>query len=257
MNLNIALILVIAVSVTGAITLLDLLWLKSRRTASQRMPLWIEYARSFFPILLIVLVVRSFLFEPFRIPSGSLKPTLAVGDFILVNKYHYGLRLPVVHTTVLTLAHPKRGDIVVFRWPADTRFDYIKRVIGLPGDHIQYQHKRLTINGHIAPQTFHSYTTDSDGAEQGSWVVEKRMEQLGGVKHAIYLRPDVPSEAFDVKVPPGYYFMMGDNRDDSADSRFWGFVPENNLIGKAVIILLSWDGTRFNLRWSRIGQRIH
>lgn len=272
MNINFPLILVILVAITGAITLLDKLILAPRRlrlanatqgsddnvkqSATVRMPKWIEHARSFFPILLIVLLLRSFLVEPFRIPSGSLEPTLLVGDFVLVNKYQYGFRLPVVNTKILNMSEPKLGDVVVFRWPLNTSIDYIKRIVGLPGDHIQYKKKVLYVNGVEAPQKLIEHTMASDGNGR-TWKVEKREETLNGVKHLIYVRPDAPAEDFEVTIPNGSYFAMGDNRDDSADSRYWGFVRESDLVGKAFATWMSWNSETSSIRWQRIGKVIN
>lgn len=269
MNFNFELILFYATVISGLIALFDLVFLgKKRREAYQlsnknvtnppemKYPLLIEYARSFFPILLIVFLLRSFLFEPFRIPSSSLEPTLLVGDFLLVNKFNYGLRLPVVHKEVFKINQPKRGDIFVFRFPANPSIDFIKRVIGLPGDHIKYIDKVLYVNGQKIPQEMLASVTRID--EQGiTQPVLLKQEDLLGVKHDIYQNKNQSSENFDdIIVPEGMYFAMGDNRDDSADSRYWGFVPDKNIIGKAVLILGSWDSSKYRLRLSRSFQKI-
>jgi signal peptidase I len=224
------------------------------------MPVIIDYSRSFFPVLLLVFLLRSFLFEPFRIPSGSLEPTLLTGDFILVNKYDYGIRLPVVHKKVLGNLEngiPKRGDIIIFRWPPDPAFNFIKRVIGLPGDHISYINKELSINGEKIPQEFLKNTlVENEGS--GAWQAQEKEEDLLGVKHKIYIDPNKASRDYhDVVVPKGMYFVMGDNRDDSADSRYWGFVPDKDIVGKAVLVWMSWNGNKTSVRWNRIGNRIH
>lgn len=253
MNINFALLLVSLVVMSGAITLIDLLFFsKTRKNSSKEIPWYVDYARSFFPILLIVLLLRSFILEPFRIPSGSLEPTLLVGDFILVNKYQYGLRLPVLNQKIVDVSAPKVGDITVFRWPPNPKIDYIKRIIGKSGDHIQYINKQLIVNGKPAKQQFIKYTTDMDTDGHVS-KVEQRVETLNGIRHSIYIRPDVPIENFDVTVPAGKYFAMGDNRDDSSDSRRWGFIPEENLVGKAWAVWMSWDKFTDNVRWRRIG----
>ena len=273
MNFNFALLLTVLVAVSGLIAIYDIIFLAPKRklaaerlgaqgktdastiTNAMKLPLLSEYARSFFPILLIVLLLRSFIAEPFRIPSGSLEPTLLVGDFILVNKFNYGLRLPVLHTKVFKMNEPKIGDIVVFRWPPDPSVDYIKRFVAGPGDHIQYTNKILYINGKQQPQTHVSYATDSDG--QGSvWKVEKRQEILNGIQHDIFVRPDIAGRSYDFIVPNGEYFAMGDNRDDSSDSRYWGFVPEANILGRAMAIWMSWDGNTDSVRWKRIGHAV-
>jgi signal peptidase I len=226
-----------------------------------KLPTTVEYARSFFPIFLIVLLLRAFLLEPFRIPSGSMMPTLLVGDFILVNKFTYGLRLPVTKTKLLDLGEPQRGDIVVFRWPVNPRLDYIKRVVGLPGDRVRYQNKTLFINGEPAPiEPIGQYRPEGSGMRAlGS--IEGR-ETLGDHEHSVLVNPLAPdfnpSCDFlgyrEVSVPEGHYLMVGDNRDDSNDGRCWGFVPEENLVGKAFFVWLSWDWQRTGfLGLSRLG----
>jgi signal peptidase I len=226
-----------------------------------KLPTTVEYARSFFPIFLIVLLLRAFLVEPFRIPSGSMMPTLLVGDFILVNKFTYGLRLPVTKTKLLDLGEPQRGDIVVFRWPVNPRLDYIKRVVGLPGDRVRYQNKTLFINGEPAPiEPIGQYRPEGSGMRAlGS--IEGR-ETLGDHEHSVLVNPLAPdfnpSCDFlgyrEVSVPEGHYLMVGDNRDDSNDGRCWGFVPEENLVGKAFFVWLSWDWQRTGfLGLSRLG----
>ena len=251
--MNFALLLVVLSAISGFIYLLDIIFWAKKRESGQQPGRIIEYSRSFFPVFFIVLLVRSFLIEPFRIPSGSLEPTLLVGDFVAVNKFSYGLRLPVLEKKVLPIANPKTGEIAVFRWPPEPTYDYIKRVIGTPGDHISYHNKVLTVNGKEAKQTFVEYTMD----ESSGKPVAKYTENLNGVVHDIFTRADVPAIDFDVIVPDGNYFMMGDNRDDSADSRFWGFVPDGNLRGKAFLVWMSWNGKTDNLRWSKIGTLIH
>lgn len=259
MNFNFELILFYATLITGVIALIDVLFFARKRNKDGKMPVIIDYARSFFPVLLIVFLLRSFLFEPFRIPSGSLEPTLIMGDFILVNKFGYGLRLPVAHKKVMSVGDLKRGDIVVFRWPPNTSVDFIKRVIGLPGDRISYINKELTINGQKIPQTFlqNSKAIDEGGNE---WEATEKQEDLFGVKHSIFINPSRHDHDFrDIVVPPGMYFMMGDNRDDSADSRYWGFVPDKNIVGKAELVWMSWDkfgGIPDKVRWNRIGKMI-
>lgn len=251
--MNFALCLLILSVVSGVIYALDVIFWAKKRTQNQKPVRVIEYARSFFPVFVIVLLMRSFLVEPFRIPSGSLEPTLLVGDFVAVNKFVYGLRLPVWEKKVIAIGHPKTGDITVFRWPPDPSFDYIKRVIGVPGDVIGYHNKILTINGHEIKQTFLEYTID----EISGKTVAKYREQLNGIEHDIYIRPDVPAVDFETIVPKDHYFMMGDNRDDSADSRFWGFVSDDYLRGKAVLVWMSWNSNTNMLRWNKIGRLIH
>lgn len=256
MSFSFELLLTLLVVVSGVIALLDMLILKRRRGAAVEMPKYIEYSRSFFPVLFIVLIIRSFVVEPFRIPTGSLEPTLVPGDFIAADKFAYGLRLPVIHTEILKTGEPKLGDIVVFRWPVDTNIDFIKRVVGVPGDTISYVNKVLYINGVEQPQTNVGTATDSDG-KGSQWTVDVRSETLNGIKHLIYIRPDFPAQNFTITVPPGHYFMMGDNRDNSEDSRYWGFVPEKDLLGKAFIVWFSWNGNKDSIRWSRVGTLIN
>ncbi|MDP1602602.1 MAG: signal peptidase I [Legionella sp.] len=251
--MNFALILVILSLVSGIIYLLDILFWEKKRRPNQKPGRIIEYSRSFFPVFFLVLLLRSFLVEPFRIPSGSLEPTLLVGDFLAVNKFAYGFRLPVWEKKVIPVANPKTGEIAVFRWPPEPSYDYIKRVIGVPGDKISYKNKVLTVNGIEAKQTFIDYTTD----ESSGKAVAKYQENLGGVVHDIYVRPDVAAVDFEVEVPEGQYFMMGDNRDDSADSRYWGFVSDSYLRGKAFLVWMSWNGQTDSVRWSKIGHLIH
>ena len=218
-------------------------------------PLLVEYARSFFPIILIVLLLRSFLMEPFRIPSGSMMPTLLVGDFILVNKYTYGIRLPVVNKKIIDMNAPQRGDVVVFRYPKDPSLDYIKRVVGLPGDRIGYVQKQVYVNGKpVEQEAKGSYTGLGAGLSMSG--AELRIERLGGAAHDILIVPNQASIEGEVKVPAGHYFVMGDNRDNSNDSRFWGFVPEENLVGKAFMIWMSWDSANGGVGWNRIGMHV-
>lgn len=231
----------------------------------EELPGYAEYARSFFPIFLVVLLLRAFVAEPFRIPSGSMMPTLLVGDFILVNKFTYGLRMPVTKTKLLEINQPQRGDVVVFRYPMNPKFDYIKRLVGLPGDHIRYHNKTLYING--KPQTIEPigpYQPVGSGTRALGSV--EAIENLEGVKHSVLINPMAPdfnpSCTFmgyrEIVVPEGHYLMMGDNRDDSNDGRCWGFVPEENLVGKAFLIWFSLDWKRPGIiAWDRIGSLVH
>ncbi|OGV26070.1 MAG: signal peptidase I [Legionellales bacterium RIFCSPHIGHO2_12_FULL_37_14] len=250
--MNFALILLVLTIVTGFVYLCDIMYFKNKRGAAAP-GFIIEQSRAFFPVFFTVLLLRSFLIEPFRIPSGSLEPTLRVGDFVAVNKFAYGLRLPVSEQLILANGLPKLGDIAVFRWPPNPKFDYIKRVIGLPGSVVEYHNKVLTIDGVVANQKFISYTTD----ESSGQVVAEYEETLGNIRHRIYIRPDVPAHDFKITVPPHQYFMLGDNRDDSADSRFWGFVDFQYLRGKAFLVWMSFDSKTYSIRWSRIGKMVN
>lgn len=257
MNFDFELILFYVLLFSGILILIDFIFLVPKRKASSQhqLPFIIDYARSFFPILLLVFSARSFAFEPFRIPSGSLKPTLLVGDFILVNKFDYGIRLPISHKKIVSINEPKRGDIVVFREPTPESRDLIKRVIGLPGDHVSYRDKILYINNQQISQQFERYDTDQED-DMGPWAVVQKQENLLGVVHRIYQIPTRENDDFDVVVPAGKYFMMGDNRDDSEDSRAWGFLPEQNIIGKATRIWMSYDTPKHPVRLNRIGEKI-
>ncbi|MDD2723691.1 MAG: signal peptidase I [Methylovulum sp.] len=242
MDFDFSFFLLIGTVVTGIIWGGYLLLLKSKGDVfdESNEPLIAEYARSFFPILLIVLLLRSFLAEPFRIPSGSMMPTLLVGDFILVNKFTYGIRLPVINKKIISVNEPQRGDIVVFRFPKDPSVDYIKRIIGVPGDKIVYENKRLTINGQpVTEVSLGRY--EGVGQGQDMTGAEHLLENLTGVEHSILVRQGVTSAEGVYVVPDGQYFVMGDNRDNSNDGRYWGFVPEENLVGKAFFIWMSWD----------------
>lgn len=251
--MNFALILVILSLLSGLIFLADkLFWEKKRRLGEEPNKI-IEYARSFFPVFFLVLLLRSFIIEPFRIPSGSLEPTLLVGDFLAVNKFAYGFRLPVWEKKIIPVANPKSGEVAVFRWPPEPSLDYIKRVIGTPGDNIGYHNKVLTLNGKPVKQTFLDYTVDESSGKS----VARYKENLNGVEHDIYIRPDIAAVDFEVTVPEGQYFMMGDNRDDSADSRYWGFVSDDYLRGKAFLVWMSWNSNTDSIRWSKIGRFIH
>jgi signal peptidase I len=218
-------------------------------------PTWIEYCKSFFPVILAVLLLRSFLVEPFRIPSGSMMPTLLVGDFILVNKFAYGIRLPVLNTKIIEIEEPERGDVVVFRYPKDPSVDYIKRVVGLPGDTIRYANKVVYVNGQPAGQVPAGvYLGKGSGVSMSG--ASKRREQLGDLQHDILVMPRTPGVQGEYVVGKGEYFVMGDNRDNSNDSRYWGTVPEGNLVGKAFRIWMNWDGANGGVDWDRIGMKI-
>jgi len=276
MSFDFASVLVIAAVVTGLIWLFDLLVLGPRRIMAsqlkspqvgakhaQKLPWYVDFSRSFFPVILIVLVLRSFIVEPFRIPSGSMEPTLYNGDFILVNKFSYGLRLPVLHTNILPLGEPQRGDVIVFRYPDDPALAYIKRVVGLPGDELEYRAKQLYINGEAAEQKTLPALPDKPRFEQ-------RREHLGDLWHEIQVARNGGIGAYypglqrlgnrgdwRFTVPEKAYFVMGDNRDNSSDSRVWGVMPEENLIGKAFFIWMNLDCITLNGNCSRIGNSIH
>ncbi len=215
----------------------------------------VEYARSFFPVILVVLLLRSFLVEPFRIPSNSMMPTLLTGDFILVNKFGYGLRLPVWNKKFVEIAEPKRGDVIVFRYPKDPTVDYIKRVIGVPGDHVVYRNKTLIINDKVmAQEMLEKYHGVGSGV--GMTGTNHLKENLETVEHSILVDPRKMLGEVDVIVPDGQYFVMGDNRDNSNDSRFWGTVPDENLVGKAFLIWMNWDTAGSGIAWGRLGSTI-
>jgi len=237
--------------------LIDILFLKKRRSQyiNKPQPKLVEYSRAFFPVLLLVLVLRSFLFESFVIPSGSEKPNLLVGDYIFGNKFSYGVRLPITQTKIINMHEPKRGDIAIFTSPEKSEMTMIKRIVGVPGDHIRYVNKVLYVNNVPAAQKFISKRMDQNQAGM-AWPVNLVEENLSGVKHFIYINPNLPPQDFSITVPPGKYFAMGDNRDNSRDSRAWGFVSEEELISKAWRIWFSWDGDSYRVRWDRIGQAI-
>ena len=251
--MNFALFLLILLVVTGGVWALDLALLRNRRAHDAKQPWWVEYSISFFPVILIVFLLRSFLVEPFKIPSSSMVPTLLVGDFILVNKYTYGIRLPVVNRKIVELGRPDRGDVMVFRFPEDPSLDYIKRVIGVPGDRVEYRNKRLSINGKPVPLR----QVDDYLSKERMQFSRRYIETVDGVGHEILLDDDAPAALMPARafphagncnynssglactVPPGHYFVMGDNRDNSSDSRVWGFVPDENIVGKAFFIWLN------------------
>ncbi|WOB09478.1 signal peptidase I [Piscinibacter gummiphilus] len=228
------------------------------REALLMQPWWLDWTAGLFPVILIVFLLRSFLFEPFKIPSGSMVPTLLVGDLILVNKYHYGVRLPVINKKIIELNKPERGDVMVFRYPANPSIDYIKRVVGVPGDEVSYRNQRLYLNGQQVETTALPEFYDDDSTR----YFKQYSEKLGSVEHNIlvdvqrpsYIRPTDPfpykencsysAEGVTCKVPAGHYFMMGDNRDNSEDSRFWGFVPDENIVGKAFFVWMNFGNLR-------------
>ena len=267
MHFDFAAILVALTFTTGVIWAIDSLFFARRRAVAAvglepggqviraKEPIIVEYARSFFPVILIVLLIRSFLAEPFRIPSSSMVPTLLVGDLILVNKFAYGFRLPVLDTKVISVGEPKRGDVVVFRYPEDPSLDYIKRVIGLPGDVIEYRNKTVFLNGTaMATEVLGPFSkTDGEKKLPGQLL---GMEYLPSFEHEILINPSSYDSRFQGRkwiVPEGEYFVLGDNRDNSRDSRFWGFVPENHLVGKAFLVWMHLSPSG----WRRIGTIIN
>jgi signal peptidase I len=265
MNFDFALVLVILTLISGLVWLVDSLLFRQRRmdravqepVQEYREPVPVEYARSLFPVLLIVLLFRSFLFEPFKIPSGSMIPTLLIGDFIVVNKYAYGLRLPVLNKKFVAIGEPRRGDVAVFRYPVDESVNFIKRVIGLPGDTVTYRNKELFVNGERVPAGSKSpFTTRDLKCTTPRGDARRLQEQLGEVAHDILHHESAPSRNGQWVVPEGHYFLMGDNRDRSNDSREWGFVPEENLVGRAVGIWLNFDFEKGCADWSRIANGI-
>jgi signal peptidase I len=290
-RLDFSAVLLAITVVTGVTWGLDLLLFAPRRAAAARAagrdpalrpePGTVDYARSFFPVALVVLVLRSFIFEPFRIPSDSMMPTLLDGDFIIVNKYDYGLRLPVINRKIVAVGEPQRGDVVVFRWPVDPSVNFIKRLVGLPGDHVEVRDNHITINGQPVPEV------GAGRYDDGCYVnLTLAKERLGSHDHEAIFCPvaidrqpvlpgcnrstvrgfvcgddDAPGERrvppFVRDVPAGQYLMMGDNRDNSDDGRSWGFVPEQNLVGKATRIWFNWDPHRAGGPvWKRIGTAI-
>lgn len=250
-------ILSVATLITVAVWLLDRLWLRRRRAADAKPSAIIDFCISLAPVIFVVFIVRSFIVEPFRIPSGSMIPTLHVGDFILVDKFAYGLRCPVGNCRLVGSGTPRRGDVVVFTYPGtspsdpDRGEDFIKRVVGIPGDHISYVNKVLSVNG--KPVTIQP---DGDYAMKDG-MYHREIEDLGGVHHSIVVNPDSPPRDFEFDVPAGQYFVMGDNRDGSYDSRYWGTVPDADLRGRAFFIWMSWEEARFRPDFARIGMIIH
>ncbi|MGI9237193.1 MAG: signal peptidase I [Woeseiaceae bacterium] len=249
--INLALILTALTFFSGIVIVLDkMIWKTTEgdnRDAPGALETLVEYARSFFPVLLFVLIIRSFIFEPFRIPSGSMMPTLLEGDFIFVQKFAYGLRLPVTETKIIETGNPERGDVIVFRLPSDPSINYIKRVIGLPGDEVKYERQRLTING---------VTVSLKRGKEASFDAPVFVEDLGGRLHNILVtNPQFSTRDGIYRVPPGHFFVMGDNRDRSRDSRFIGAIPEKYLVGEAVRIWMHF--VPWNVpNWGRIGTKI-
>lgn len=273
--MDLELILVIGTLVTGAVWLLDKFFLRKRRTGvsqqrarkgepgeetkpdakADKEPWHIETCKSFFPILLIVLILRAFVAEPFRIPSGSMMPTLLHGDFILVNKFTYGIRLPVLHAKIMDTGAPRRGDVAVFRFPVNPADDYIKRIIGLPGDRIEYRNKTVFVNDRPMQQASNGVYrgTGSNSVMNGIPVFSEDLEEIRHDVMITYPRYNIPIVEV---VPENHYFVMGDNRDHSSDSRNWGFVPEENLVGCAFLVWMNWDFAGKKFDFGRIGKKI-
>ena len=278
MVMNFPLILFLATVVTGLVALADRLFLAKGRAADVREPWWVEYPKSFFPVLLIVFLLRSFIAEPFKIPSSSMRPTLDVGDFILVNKFAYGIRLPIVEQKIVPLSDPKRGDVVVFRYPLNAEQDFIKRVIGLPGDTVVYKDKRLAVSGasfaqkpngtygYLEGLRFESMMQFTETVDTGNGAKEHlaaadpalpavspgQVRAFAGRENCDY---NLDGSGFACKVPAGHYFVMGDNRDRSDDSRYWGFVPDDHLRGRAFFIWFNWDDIS-SFAFKRVGSGI-
>ncbi|HEY5309612.1 MAG TPA: signal peptidase I [Casimicrobiaceae bacterium] len=275
--MNFALILFLLTAITGALWFFDKAFLAKRRAPDAPEPAWVEYAASFFPVLLVVFFLRSFVAEPFKIPSSSMRPTLEVGDFILVNKFIYGLRLPIIETKIVPVSDPKRGDVVVFRYPVNPSQDFIKRVVGIGGDVVTYRDKKLAVNGEPLPQSadgtysylenmrfetlerLHESTDSGEGRREytigenprAAPVYPQNVRPFPGRENCEY-----NERGFTCKVPAGHYLMMGDNRDNSDDSRYWGFVPDDHIRGKAFFIWWNWDDLS-SFAWKRVGQGIH
>jgi signal peptidase I len=244
---------------TGLIALYDVLFLARRRREKNRpRPLVVENAYAFFGVLVIVWGIRSFLVQPYRVPTGSLVPTVMPGDLIVANQFTYGLRFPIMNQKIVNIHEPKGGDIVLFYFPRNPSVIFVKRVIGTPGDHVVYKNKVLYINGKEATQTLENNMYDVE-PNATPIAAERKSENLNGVQHDILVHNDlgVEGQDWDITVPASMYFMMGDNRDDSDDSRDWGFVPERNIVGKAFVILFSWDPIVHRIQWNRIGKGIH
>lgn len=244
--MNFLTILTLLTIITGIITAFEFFYLRKARTNGYQPSFFIRHAKEFFPIFLFVLILRGFLYEGYRIPSGSLEPTLLVGDIILVNKYEYGLRAPWNNNILYAGNKPQRGEIVVFEWPVNRQVYMIKRVVGVPGDHVVYKNGILWINGQKISHEFVKNTVEGSGHS-----VELRAEDLLGVKHNIYYIEGFNDYSFDVVVPNDHYFMLGDNRSLSADSRAWGFMPDSHIVGRAEYVVASWDNSAFNLRYRR------
>ena len=250
-SIDLEFILVLLIIISFFLILLD----KTNIITKYKFLGWLnKQGKSFLPILLIVLFLRSFLAEPFRIPSGSMLPTLLIGDYILVNKYEYGIRLPITKTKIFNLSEPKRGDVIVFRYPGNEDINFIKRVIGIPGDKIKYHNKQLYVNGveyKKRKQETHEYLSDF-GRQELEIFTENDNQKIYNILND-NMSPINDDEFF---VPENKYFVMGDNRDHSSDSRYWGFVPEKNLVGEAFLIWMNFNSKNFSMKYNRIGNSI-
>tara|TARA_B100001248_G_scaffold70983_1_gene50233 strand:+ start:133 stop:894 length:762 start_codon:yes stop_codon:yes gene_type:complete len=250
-SIDLEFILVLLIIISFFLILLD----KTNIIIKYKFLGWLnKQGKSFLPILLIVLFLRSFLAEPFRIPSGSMLPTLLIGDYILVNKYEYGIRLPITKTKIFNISEPKRGDVVVFRYPGNEDINFIKRVIGIPGDKIKYHNKQLYVNGveyKKRKQETHEYLSDF-GRQELEIFTENDNQKIYNILND-NMSPINDNEFF---VPENKYFVMGDNRDHSSDSRYWGFVPEKNLVGEAFLIWMNFNSKNFSMKYNRIGNSI-
>ncbi|MFP4559794.1 MAG: signal peptidase I [Thiohalorhabdus sp.] len=252
--MNFTLLLVVLLLATGAVWLGGWLYQRLRGRGGEGHPVVVEYARSLFPVILVVLLIRSFVVEPFKIPSGSMLPTLRIGDFILVNKFEYGLRLPLAGYKLTEGSAPERGDVIVFQFPEDRGVDYIKRIVAVPGDRLEFRDDTLVVNGEPVPRTADgrfSYREPREGTVHANRFEERTDEHR---YHVLYTENRQGRSINEpIRVPEGQYFVMGDNRDNSNDSRFWGTVPERNILGKAFMIWWSWDGQENAPRWGRLG----
>ncbi len=252
--MNFTRILVIALVVTGAIWIGVRIAERLRGTSSQQRSAWLDIPASLFPVILVVLLVRSFVVEPFKIPSSSMRPTLKVGDFILVNKFEYGLRIPLVGWRFTEGESPQRGDVIVFEYPRDESIDYIKRIVALPGDRVAFRDKHLFINGKQVPTSAkgrHVFRASENRRARA----QRYEEQTSSHRYSVLYTEGRSYREINspIRIPPGEYFVMGDNRNNSKDSRYWGTVPAENILGEAFLIWWSWDGYRNAPRWNRLG----
>jgi signal peptidase I len=244
---------------TGIATLLHRRLINNETANGPKMQFFkksVFFIADFFMVILMVWCIRSFLFQAYRVPTGSLEPTVMPGDFILVKQFQYGFKLPIFHKTIFPMHTPKRGDIALFYWPVNQDKILVKRIIGLPGDDIIYDNKKLIINGKVIEQQLYINDVSIEPGQAQQSVV-RRMEFLPGKSHFIFIKPGYfPEEYLHTTVPAGHYFAMGDNRDGSSDSRAWGLVPQANLIGKAFVVIMHWDSQNYKVQWNRIGKNL-